>query len=171
MKSRESNAITLSPKKIQLLIPNHRLLEQFENLHRAIERRAYEIFKNSGFTDGHDLEDWLKAESEFLQPAPLNIEETDSAYFVRVAVPGFQEKEIEVGVGPDRVIVCAERSARSEHKEDKAVTIEQRLNSICREVSLPSNIEPHLVTRRLLEGVLLLTLPKAPTLKAKSVAA
>lgn len=32
--------------------------------HEAIERRAYEIFEARGQEPGHELEDWLQAESE-----------------------------------------------------------------------------------------------------------
>jgi len=30
-----------------------------------VRRRAYEIYEQRGKEDGHDLEDWLRAESEF----------------------------------------------------------------------------------------------------------
>jgi Protein of unknown function (DUF2934) len=32
-----------------------------------IRRRAFEIYEQRGREDGHDLEDWLQAESEILQ--------------------------------------------------------------------------------------------------------
>jgi hypothetical protein len=32
-----------------------------------IRRRAFEIFEQRGREDGHDLEDWLQAESELAQ--------------------------------------------------------------------------------------------------------
>ena len=78
MKAHETTELATTPIKTELLFQNHPLLERFENIQRQIERRAYEIFKAGGFTDGHDLDDWLKAESEFLHPAPLNIQEHDS---------------------------------------------------------------------------------------------
>jgi hypothetical protein len=36
-----------------------------------VEQRAYEIFMNRGSVDGHDLDDWVRAESELLQPVML----------------------------------------------------------------------------------------------------
>ena len=33
-----------------------------------VRRRAYELYEQSGKDDGHDLEHWLQAESEFPQP-------------------------------------------------------------------------------------------------------
>ena len=33
-----------------------------------IRGRAYELYEQRGKEDGHDLEDWLQAESEVVQP-------------------------------------------------------------------------------------------------------
>jgi len=35
-------------------------------LHELIASRAYELFENRGFEDGHDCEDWLEAEKQVL---------------------------------------------------------------------------------------------------------
>jgi Protein of unknown function (DUF2934) len=38
-------------------------------IHDAIERRAFELFLARGGRHGHDLDDWLQAEREFLGTA------------------------------------------------------------------------------------------------------
>ena len=38
-----------------------------------IRVRAYELFEQRGREDGHDLDDWLKAEAEFTMPARSEI--------------------------------------------------------------------------------------------------
>jgi HSP20 family protein len=171
MKAHETSELATRPIDIELLFPDHPLLKRFEDFQQQIERRAYEIFKASGFTDGHDLDDWLKAESEFLHPAPLNIEEHDSEYVVRVEVPGFQEKEIEVAADADRVIISAQHTATSEHKKGKTARTEQESRSICRSFFVPSSIDPHKVSKHLRDGVLEIRLPKATAEKAKAAAA
>ena len=35
-----------------------------ENIQEQISRRAYELYETRGRADGHDLEDWLRAEKE-----------------------------------------------------------------------------------------------------------
>ena len=37
-----------------------------EGLERQIRRRAYEIYEERGREDGHDLDDWLRAEAEII---------------------------------------------------------------------------------------------------------
>ncbi len=175
MKAHETTALATRPMDIELLFPDHPLLKRFEDFQRLVERRAYEIFKANGSTDGHDLDDWFKAESQFLHPVPLDVEESDSEYVVRVEVPGFQEKEIQVAADPDRVIIGAQHTSESEHKKGKVVRAEQQSKSICRSFSLPSNIDPHRVSKHLRDGVLEIRLAKATAEqgaeKAKAAAA
>jgi len=39
-----------------------------EPLHELIARRAYELFEERGGHPGHDVEDWLQAERELVDP-------------------------------------------------------------------------------------------------------
>ncbi len=48
--------------------------QRTESPHRQqIEVRAYELFEQRGREDGHDLDDWLQAESEITMPARSQI--------------------------------------------------------------------------------------------------
>jgi len=87
------------------LLPGSDLFDRIHNLSDSIARRAFEIFEDRGRAFGHDLEDWLRAESEFLHPIHLDIAESDDAVTVRAEVPGFSAKELEVGVEPHRLTI------------------------------------------------------------------
>jgi len=39
-------------------------IESSQNLEEEIRRRAYELYEERGCEDGHDLDDWLRAEAE-----------------------------------------------------------------------------------------------------------
>lgn len=39
-----------------------------QNVHSLIEQRAYELYEHRGRQDGYDLDDWLHAEREVLEP-------------------------------------------------------------------------------------------------------
>jgi len=41
-----------------------------------IRQRAYQIFEQRGRQDGHDVEDWLQAESEIVGKKPAPVEES-----------------------------------------------------------------------------------------------
>jgi len=42
------------------------LAESPEQVQEKIQRRAYELYELRGREDGHDLDDWLKADSEVI---------------------------------------------------------------------------------------------------------
>jgi len=42
-------------------------MEPNRDLQERIRRRAYELYEQRGKEDGHDLDDWLQAESEVAQ--------------------------------------------------------------------------------------------------------
>jgi hypothetical protein len=40
------------------------MVDQASELEERVRRRAYEFYEERGRTDGHDMDDWLRAESE-----------------------------------------------------------------------------------------------------------
>jgi HSP20 family protein len=155
----KSTALATSPA-ISTLIQDDPFLARMDELQQSIARRAFELFQSSGFTNGHDLEDWLKAESELLQPVPLEVSETDNEVTVRAAVPGFTEKELQVKVDAHRVCIAGKREESSEQKKGKNTYAERRSHEICREVDLPAEINPDEAKAELRDGVLEIRLAK-----------
>jgi HSP20 family protein len=136
------------------------LFDQMEGTFNALTRRAYEIFESNGRAFGRDLENWFQAERELLHPVPMNITESDESFEVKAEVPGFNEKEIEIGVQPGRLTITGKRETKKEEKKGKTVCEESCSDQILRIVGLPSEIETDKVTATLKNGVLELTLPK-----------
>ena len=48
-------------------------IEPSQNLEEDIRRRAYELYEARGCDDGHDLDDWLRAEAEITDTAPRTV--------------------------------------------------------------------------------------------------
>ena len=46
----------------------HQTTQATSELQEQIRRRAYELYAQRGRDDGHELDDWLQAESEVTQP-------------------------------------------------------------------------------------------------------
>jgi HSP20 family molecular chaperone IbpA len=136
------------------------LLEQFEGTFNALTRRAYEIFDRNGRRFGHDLEHWFQAERELLHPVALNIVESPEAFEVKAEVPGFSEKELEIGVETHRLTITGKRASSKEEKKGKSIRVESSSEQILRIVDLPGEVEPGKATATLNNGVLELTLPK-----------
>lgn len=46
---------------------NLAVMKSAPDLHEQIRRRAYDLYEQRGSTNGHELGDWLQAESEVAQ--------------------------------------------------------------------------------------------------------
>ena len=135
------------------------MFEQMEETTNALARRAYQILDGDGRT-GHALDHWFQAERELLHPVALNVEETAEAFQVKAEVPGFSEKELEIGLEPQRLTISGKRECSKEEKKRKTVCTETSSDRILRVVQLPAEVEAGKATATLKNGVLELTLPK-----------
>jgi HSP20 family protein len=169
---KQSTAIQRTRHGTQLhLVRPDQIFDRMKQTFDTVARRAFEIFEHNGRRLGHELEDWFQAERELLHPVAVDISETDSALTVELEVPGFTEKEIEVGVEPRRLTVTGKRATREEKKKGKTVYSEQRSNEIFRAVALPAEVDPadEAIKATYDRGVLTITLPKRGTPAAREI--
>ena len=143
------------------------VVDRFQQIFDSIEKRAFEIFNNNGRWFGHDLSNWLQAESEILHPLHLEVAETDDALTVRAEVPGFTARELDIHVEGNRLTIAGKHESKEESKKGKTIYSERCAKEIFRSVDLPSDVDGSKVNATLKDGVLNLELPKAP--HAKSV--
>jgi HSP20 family protein len=147
------------------------LFERLQEINSVIASRAYQLFTSKGFSPGRELEDWLRAESEILHPIPLDVTDTEAELIVRVEVPGFTEKNLEVRVAPRCLLIFGERPEASEQKIGRTVYSERHANQIFRVLDLPARIDPDGVKATLSDGILEVTLSKVETAKKVPVLA
>jgi HSP20 family protein len=145
----------------------NKLFEQMEDQIHKVMKRAYELFEQRGRSDGHALEDWLTAESELLQPVPVEIEDREKELVLRADVPGFKAEELNVAVEPSRILISGKSESKKEQKEKgKVVYSEQRSSEISRSLALPAEVLPDQANAVLKDGRLEVMLPKAQTKKS-----
>jgi HSP20 family protein len=145
------------------------LFNQIDETLNSLARRAYEIFDGNGRTFGRELDHWFQAERELLHPIALNIVESPEGFEVKAEVPGFSEKELEIGIEPRRLTIIGKRESSKEEKKGKAVRIESSSDRILRIVDLPAEVEAGKVTATLKNGILVLALPKVPPAQPVSI--
>jgi HSP20 family protein len=138
----------------------------FDNIFSSITRRAFEFFEADGRGLGNDWDHWFRAESEILHPVRLDLKESDNDYTVRMEVPGFTPKDLEIKVEPHRVSIAGKRETKEEEKKGKTVRSELRSDQILRSIDLPADLDTTKVSATLKDGVLTIDLPKAPHAKA-----
>ena len=141
------------------------VFDQMRQTYDAIARRAFEIFNNNGSWHGHDLDDWLSAETELLHPVHLEIAESDENLTVRAELPGFSTRELEIDAEPRRLTIRGKHQAQEESKKGKTIYSERCAKEVLRVLDLPVEIDSSKASAILKDGILKIELPKAPHAK------
>jgi HSP20 family protein len=133
--------------------------DPFSSLHREMNR-MFEDFARS-----FDVAPWSGWEKEGFHPR-TDVRETDDAVLVTAEIPGLEEKDFEINLTEGVLTLKGEKRHEHEEKEKGAVhRIERGYGSFQRRVPLPCEVEAEKATAEYRNGVLSVTLPKAPSAK------
>jgi HSP20 family protein len=114
--ARKVRAIT-KPESSKAIEPESQF-DKLRQLEEAIACRAYELFESRGCAHGQDFTDWLRAESEILQPLPIKVSEYQDQFTVEAEVPGFSAEEVEVSAEPRRLIISGRTTLTDKEAEN-----------------------------------------------------
>jgi len=104
-----------------------------------------------------------------MEAAPdLRTDQDEQAYRVSVDVPGFTDKDVTVEVHRGTLSISGKRSLEMEGSP-KALTRERSTLTFSRTLSLPDTVDDDNVTASVKDGVLVVTLPKRPEVKARAI--
>lgn len=113
------------------------------------------------------IADYVGSDALISQPA-VNIAETDIAFRIELAAPGFEKGDFTLQVEKDQLTLRAERKQTSEENKERFTRREFRYTSFERSFKLPETVNQESVTAVYENGVLLVTLPKKEAAKAIS---
>lgn len=127
-----------------------------------LHRRMDELFND--FLEGFGLTRWPFAESgERLAISPsVDVSETDDEIKVSADLPGMDEKDIEVTLDNDVLVLRGEKKREREEGKRNYHLVERTYGEFCRRIPLPSSIDPEKVKARFAKGVLTVSIPKKP---------
>lgn len=133
--------------------------DRLREVQEAIACRAYELFESRGCEHGQDRTDWLRAESEILQPLPLQVSEYEDRLAVEATLPGFRVEEVEYSIEPRRLIITG-RTGRDNEDEKNSSSKETLTKATFHVLDLPVEVEADQVEATFGDGVLTVTVPK-----------
>lgn len=145
------------------------IFAEVEQLATRIRDRAYSLFAGRGFSGGSDFDDWLMAEQEICWPKAELVED-DKVFVVKVALAGFDPKDLAVTATPREIIVKATHEYERKEPDDSETKIrwsEFRSEDVYRRIGLPADIDVDKVDARFQRGLLVVAAPKAPASRPK----
>ncbi|MBS1612758.1 MAG: Hsp20/alpha crystallin family protein [Bacteroidetes bacterium] len=96
----------------------------------------------------------------FKTPALVNVKDTEAAYIIDVAAPGFNKEEISIKVENNLLTIKAEQKNETETKEEKYTRKEFNFSSFNRSFTLPKTVDADKIGAAYQNGILSVTLPK-----------
>lgn len=166
-----SNQIRVDTYRDESALPPT-LREEVKSLADSIRERAFSLFQSRGGSNGGDVDDWLRAEREVVWSPAVELTESGRDFRARIALPGFNEKDLKVTAAPRALVVEAEKAHTDEGRREGVLLCEFSDKRVFRRLELPTPINVDKVTATLDRGILLVNAPKAVQPKrAKSAAA
>lgn len=98
---------------------------------------------------------------EVLSPR-VDVAETDKEVTVTAEMPGLDEKDIDVSLERDSLVIRGKKEAKKEDKGKSYYHVERAYSSFYRTIPLPCEIDDKKIKATYKKGLLTIQLPKAP---------
>lgn len=90
----------------------------------------------------------------------VDVSETDKAYTISAELPGVNEKDVEVSVSGDMLVIKGRKEQEREEKDNNHYLSERSYGSFQRMFSLPRDTDSSNIQARFQNGVLTVSVPK-----------
>jgi len=130
-------------------------LSGFPSLRKEMER-FFDRFGDWEFPELRALGEWTPS---------LDLSETKDAFVVKAEIPGIEPKEIQVSLESQMLTIKGEKKQEKEEKDEQYYRVERGYGAFMRSVRLPAPVDGGKVAATFKNGLLTVTLPKAPELK------
>lgn len=91
----------------------------------------------------------------------VDVSETDKAYTISAELPGVSEKDIEVSVSDDLLVIKGQKEQKHEEKGENRYLSERSYGSFQRMFSLPRDTDGSKIEAKFHHGVLTVSVPKS----------
>jgi HSP20 family protein len=130
----------------------------------AFRREMERLFDSFGRDIG-----WPTGEGRTSAMAPsIDVIETDSELRIDADLPGVEGKDVDVAISDNVLTIKGEKKAEKEEKKKDFHLVERSYGSFSRSLTLPFAADPAQAKATFKNGVLSITLPKPPEVKAKA---
>ncbi len=137
--------------------------EEYSDPFMALQREMNRMFDN--FFEDFGLTRWDETSSGFYPQ--IDVKETDKEFQVIAELPGLDEKDIDISLSDDVLILRGEKRLEKEEKESNFYRMERSYGAFHRAIPLPAEVDTQHVEAVYKKGVLTVHLPKKPEAQRK----
>jgi HSP20 family molecular chaperone IbpA len=138
------------------------LLDEIEQIHATIRRKAHEISEHRRAWLSSDLDDWLAAERQVLCVPACELLDDGRRYLLRAAIPGLKPEQIRVTALPHMIILEGEARTIARKQTDGVVFSEFNQEKVLRRLDVSDKIDVEKVEAQLEDGILEVIAAKLP---------
>lgn len=143
--------------------PKRSLAVRRENDQPRALMRDFDRWFDTFFERPWSLMPWRLFDEEWETFTPrVDVKETDKKVIVTAELPGLDEKDIEISVSGDALILRGEKRQEEEEKSEDYYRMERRYGSFQRVIPLPCEVQVDKAEANYRKGVLTIELPKTP---------
>jgi HSP20 family protein len=116
----------------------------------------------------HDWASRVSPSPESRRP-PVDILESEGNLILRTEIPGVNEKDIDLKIEGSVLTIKGERKNTFESDGYNVYQVESSYGPFSRSFTLPQTVDPAKISAQYRNGVLTITLPQKPEVKARSI--
>lgn len=152
-----SNAMSLVPELGRKFLPTRRRDDR--DPVTSLRRRVDSIFDEFARDFSLGLETPFKGLAEGYMPR-VDVTENDKEIIVSAELPGMDEKNVNVSVAKDTLIIEGEKKEEQEEKGKNSYSLERTWGSFSRAIPIPMEVDANKIDATFKKGVLTVKLPK-----------
>jgi HSP20 family protein len=122
-----------------------------------------------GWDPFQEMEPWPTYRGADFNPT-FDVKETKEGFVFRADLPGIQEKDIDVTLTGNRLVISGKREEEKKEQSDVYFACERSYGSFTRAFTLPEGVDAGLARADYKNGVLTLLVPKKPEAQPKKIA-
>ena len=156
-----------APVEVKKATPTRSAVPDAWQSFRSEMERLFDRFTGgAGFPSlrrAFDMEPLWRHEGSFGISVPaVDVTEDDKAYKITAELPGMSEKDIDISVTGDMIVLKGEKRQEREEKNKNRYLSERSYGAFQRSFALPDGIDRDKIGADFAQGVLTVTLPKTP---------
>ena len=121
-----------------------------------------QLFSNAGYGRTHMPE-------RVVPNLPLDIRQTDEAFWIEASVPGFRPEDVEITLDENLLTIRGTPRQEDDARRGRYIQRERQLSSVYRQVGLAAEVRVEEITASFDNGVLTVMVPRAKKAQPKRI--